>query len=193
MLQPEYPIRTERLRLRPFDVPGDVEAVHAYHSRPDVCRYVPFTPRTPEQVAERLVHPQWARSTLDAEGQALNLAVVLADTGRLIGDVMLFWRSAVHRSGELGYAFHPDFHGHGYATEACAAILDLAFDGLGLHRVAARVDERNVASAAVLRRLGLRQEAVLVENEWFKDEWSTEVDFAILDREWRARRASGQG
>jgi RimJ/RimL family protein N-acetyltransferase len=34
----------------------------------------------------------------------------------------------------------------------------------------------------------MRQEAVLVENEWFKGEWSTEVDFAILASEWRARR-----
>ena len=32
----------------------------------------------------------------------------------------------------------------------------------------------------------MRQEAVLVENEWFKGEWSTEIDFAILEREWRA-------
>lgn len=192
MLSPDYPIRTERLLLRPFDPATDVDAVYAYHSRPDVCRYVPFEPRTREQTAERIVHPQWARATLDGEDQALNLAVVLADTGQLVGDVMLFWRSIEHRSGELGYAFNPDFHGHGYATEASAAILDLAFDGLRLHRVAARVDERNPASAAVLRRLGMRQEGVLVENEWFKGEWSTEVDYAILDREWAAARGSGQ-
>ena len=38
----------------------------------------------------------------------------------------------------------------------------------------------------------MRQEAVLVENEWFKGEWSTEVNFAILDREWRGA-SSGSG
>jgi RimJ/RimL family protein N-acetyltransferase len=83
---------------------------------------------------------------------------------------------------------NPRHAGQGFATEAAAAMLVLAFDGLGLHRVTARIDARNGASAAVLRKLGMRQEAVLVENEWFKGEWSDEIDFAILDREWRARR-----
>jgi RimJ/RimL family protein N-acetyltransferase len=58
-----------------------------------------------------------------------------------------------------------------------------------VHRVVARIDQRNPASAAVLTKIGMRQEAVLVENEWFKGEWSTEVDFAILDREWRTASA----
>ena len=65
-------------------------------------------------------------------------------------------------------------------------MLRLGFDGLRLHRIIARVDARNTASAAVLRRLGMRQEAYLRENEWFKGEWTDEIDFAILESEWRA-------
>jgi RimJ/RimL family protein N-acetyltransferase len=73
-------------------------------------------------------------------------------------------------------------------------MLELGFDALGLHRIIGRIDARNDASAAVLRRVGMRQEAVLVENEWFKGEWSTEIDFAILEHEWRARREpAGRG
>jgi RimJ/RimL family protein N-acetyltransferase len=97
------------------------------------------------------------------------------------------WRDETN--AEIGYVVHPDHVGRGIATEAAAPMLRFAFDpvhGLGLHRVTARIDQRNPASAAVLRKLGMRQEAVLVENEWFKGEWSTEVDFAILDREWAA-------
>ena len=180
---------TERLLLRRLDASADVDAVHAYQSRPDVCRYIPYEPRSRDDVAEWIADPNRQRVALEAEGQALDVAVVRRDTGELIGDVLLFWHSAEHRSGEIGYVFNPDHHGHGYATEACRALLALAFDGLGLHRVTARIDARNDASAAVLRRLGLRQEAVLVENEWFKGEWTTEIDFAVLDREWR----SGQG
>jgi RimJ/RimL family protein N-acetyltransferase len=186
VLKPEYPILTERLLLRPLDPTTDVDAVHAYQSREDVCRYVPYSPRTREEVAERLADPERTRSTLENEGEVVNLAVVERDTGFLVGDVVLFWRSVEHRSGEIGYVFNPEFQGRGYATEAGSALLALAFDGLGLHRVIARIDERNEASAAVLRRLGMRQEAVLVENEWFKGEWSTEIDFAVLAAEWRA-------
>lgn len=185
MLSPDYPIETERLRLRPLDPSSDVDAVHAYQSRADVCRYIPYSPRTRDEVADRLASDQ-LRSTLDAPGQALGLAVVLRETGGLIGDLMLAWTSDEHRSGEVGYVLNPDHHGHGYATEAVRALLPLAFGGLGLHRVIARIDARNTVSAALLRRIGMRQEAVLRENEWFKGEWTDEIDFAILDAEWRA-------
>jgi RimJ/RimL family protein N-acetyltransferase len=187
VLKPEYPIETERLLLRPLE-PADVDAVHAYQSRPEVCRYIPYEPRSREAVAERLADPEKTRATLEEPGQALDLAIVRKDTGELIGDMLLFWHSAEHRGGEVGYVLHPDHAGHGYATEAAAAMLRLGFEGLGLHRIVARIDARNDASAAVLRRLGLRQEAVLVDNEWFKGGWSTEIDFAILEDEWRGRR-----
>lgn len=187
MLAPPYPLETERLLLRPLDPTGDVDAVHAYRSLPEVCRFVPFEPQTREQVAERLADPERVRWAIDEPGQALDLAIVRRDTGAMIGDVLLMWRDETN--AEVGYVVHPDHHGQGFATEAARAMLALAFDpahGLALHRVTARIDQRNPASAAVLTKLGMRQEAVLVENEWFKGEWSTEVDFAILDREWRA-------
>lgn len=184
-LAPSYPIETERLLLRPVDPVDDVAAVHAYHSLPEVCRYVPFEPRSRAEVAERLATPEKVRSTLAGAGETLYLVVVRRDTGELIGDVILHWQSAEHRCGEVGYVLHPDHAGRGYATEAARAMLGLAFDELGLHRVIARTDQDNVASAAVLRKLGMRQEAVLVENEWFKERWGTEVDFAMLEREWR--------
>ena len=60
------------------------------------------------------------------------------------------------------------------------------FEGLGLHRIVARIDERNKSSVKLARRLGMRQEARLVRNEFFKGEWSTELDFAMLSDEWYA-------
>jgi RimJ/RimL family protein N-acetyltransferase len=187
VLKPEYPIVTERLLLRPLDAATDVDAVYAYQSREDVCRYIPYYPRSREEVASRLADPERNTSTIEKEGDVIVLAVVLRATDQLVGDVILFWHSAEHRTGEIGYVLNPDHHGNGYITEACRALLPLAFDGLDLHRVIARIDERNAASAKVLRRLGMRQEAVLVENEWFKGEWTTEIDFAILAAEWRAQ------
>jgi len=185
-LRPEYPVRTERLLLRPLGA-GDTEALWAYRSQPDVCRYVPFHPMDREMIGERLA-TQWATSTLTDEGQAVTLGIELAKTGELIGDAVLFWRSREHRGGEIGYVLNPDFVGRGYATEAAHAMLRLGFDELGLHRIVARIDERNEASAKVARRLGMRQEARLVRNELFKGEWSTELDFAMLADEWAAHQ-----
>jgi RimJ/RimL family protein N-acetyltransferase len=185
VLKPEYPIVTERLLLRPLDPETDVDAVLAYQSLADVCRYIPYHPRTREEVATRLADPARNTSSIEKQGDSIWLAVVVRETGQLVGDVLLMYPSEEHRCGEIGYVLNPQYEGNGYITEACRTLLELAFDGLGLHRVIGRIDARNDASAAVLRRLGMRQEAVLVENEWFKGEWSTEIDFAILEPEWR--------
>lgn len=187
-LRPPYPVRTERLLLRPLTV-GDVDGLLAYRSRPDVCRYVPFEPMDREVIHHRLA-TQWTTTELTDEQQALTLGVELAETGDLVGDVVLFWHSREHLGGEIGYMLNPDFAGHGYATEAAREVLRLAFDDLGLHRIIARVDERNDASAKLARRLGMRQEARLVDNELFKGEWSTELDFAMLADEWPAHRTA---
>jgi RimJ/RimL family protein N-acetyltransferase len=141
-------------------------------------------------VRERL-RGMWARQVLEAAGEALFLAVELTATGELIGDVLLMWRSAEDRGGEIGYVLNPAYAGHGYATEAAHRLMHLAFDDLGLHRVTARVDADNQSSARLAARLGMRQEAHLVQNEWFKGRWSDELDFAILEDEWRAMDHTG--
>ncbi|WP_241248312.1 GNAT family N-acetyltransferase [Nocardioides turkmenicus] len=184
VLAPDYPITTERLLLRPLDVERDLEDLHAYLSREDVCRYIPPVPKDRDALRES--YAAWKRpSVLRREGEVLCLGVEHRDSGRLIGDIVLFWHSKEQRAGEIGYAFNPDFHGQGFATETARALLGLAFDGLGLHRVVARIDERNTASARVVERLGMRKEAVEREAEWFKGEWTTLVHYAMLEDEWR--------
>ena len=70
---------------------------------------------------------------------------------------MLFWHSDSDLHAEVGYVLHPDHEGHGYATEGTRALLALCFEEAGAHRVTARLDERNTASARLLERLGFRQ------------------------------------
>jgi RimJ/RimL family protein N-acetyltransferase len=188
-LRPSYPIETPRLLLRPLEL-SDADALLAYRSLPEVCRYVPFEPMTREDITTR-ISGTWSNQTLDDEGQSLMLGVVRRDTDEVIGDAILFWRSKEHRGGEIGYVFSVEAGGQGYATEAAHALLHLGFDQLGLRRVIARLDARNTGSARVATRLGMRQEAHLVQNEWFKGEWGDELDFAILASEWADLHADG--
>ena len=183
-LRPTYPIRGDRLLLRPL-TSRDIDALLAYRGREDVCRYVPFEPMTREDITERLTG-QWARTELTSEGQSLTLGAEVSQTGELAGDIILFWHSEEHAGGEIGYVFNPSLGGRGYATEAVTMMLRLGFEELGMHRIIARIDERNDPSVRLARRVRMRQEARLVENEFFKGEWSTELDFAILAAEWHA-------
>ncbi len=179
---PSLPIETDRLVLRQFDV-DDLESLLIFHGDDEAVRYVPYEPR--DRVAlEPVLARKIAGVTLQEENDRLELAVIRKDTGELIGDVLLALRAPEHGTLEVGYIFSPAHAGQGFATEAVRALLDLAFGELGARRVVARVDTRNAASMALLRRLGVRQEAQLVENEWFKGELSSEADFAVLSREW---------
>jgi RimJ/RimL family protein N-acetyltransferase len=188
-VKPAFPVQTERLLLRPFTT-GDLDALLAIQSRDDVTRYLYWDPRTAAEVREVL--DTKVRSTaIVAEGDNLSLAAVLRESGELIGDCSLRWLSAEHRQAEIGFIFHPDHHGRGYATEAAGALLGLAFDELKVHRVIGILEARNTASARVLERLGMRKEAHLVENERVKGEWQSEVVYALLEREWASRRAGG--
>lgn len=187
-LRPEYPIVTSRLLLRPVTA-HDLDVMLTYRGDPDVCRYLPFEPMTLDVLDSRLA-ADWSRHELTLEHQSLTLGVVLRETGRLVGDVVLFFHSHVHASGEIGYVLHPDARGQGFATEAAAELLALAFDGLGLHRVVARLDARNDASARLAARLGMRREAHFVRNELVKGEWTDSVVFAMLADEWPASPAA---
>lgn len=136
------------------------------------------------QVLEARLAGDMSRAQITEEGQALTLGVRDTVTGRLLGDVVLFFHSREHAGGEIGYVFHPDARGRGFASEACSAALALGFDELELHRVTARLDSRNHASARLAARLGMRKEAHLVRNEMSKGEWTDEVVFAMLAEEW---------
>ncbi len=182
MPAPRWPLETERLLLRPF-VPDDLEALFAIQANESVARWLYNDPRTLEETRELLAR-KIGGAALHGEGEWLSAAAVLRTTGELVGDVSLHWASEAHGQGELGFVVHPEHQGRGYATEASRPLLDFAFGPLGLHRVIGRLEPRNTGSARVLEKLGMRREAHLVENEWVKGEWQSELVYAILAREW---------
>jgi RimJ/RimL family protein N-acetyltransferase len=179
-MRPDWPLETERLVLRPYN-DGDLENLHALYSLPEVARWLYYGPATLEESREKL--GRRIASTELTEERGLQAAVELRD-GTYVGDVVLFYASVEHKTVEIGFSFHPAQQGNGYATEAARALLDWAFDQ-GFHRVIGRLEARNTASARVLEKLGMRREALLVENEWVKGEWQSELVYAILEHEWR--------
>jgi RimJ/RimL family protein N-acetyltransferase len=180
----QQPISTERLVLRPYEA-GDLDALADLQARHDVTRYLYWSPRSRDEAAQSL-EKKLASTRLASEGDILSLAVTPRAGGPLIGDLTLVYVSATHRLAEIGYLFHPDAQGRGLATEAARVLLTLAFAEMRCHRVMARLDARNDASAALLERLGMRREAHLVENEWVKGEWTDEVIYGLLATEWAA-------
>ena len=184
---PRYPMETERLKLRPFNR-GDVDAVFAYRSLPAVARYLFDDPMSHEECAEA-VRLRAGQIAFAGEGDKILLAVERTAASRLIGEVSLIWRRIADERAEIGSILHPEAQGQGHATEAAQALLGFAFGQVRLHRVYARCDARNAASAKVMARLGMREEAHLHEHAFVKGRWDEELIFSILDRDWSGAAA----
>ena len=174
-------LNTERLVLREFE-PDDWEALHAIESLPQVARYQSFAPRTRNE--SRLYVLEAIQGAADHPRLTYDLAVVTADSGRLIGRCGLGTGDGEPREAVLWYTLHPDEWGRGYTTEAARAMVDFGFRTIGLHRIWADCDPANVASWRVLEKIGMRREGHLRENAWVKGEWVDSLIYAILDREW---------
>lgn len=183
------PIETPRLVLRAFTA-ADAADYHAYQSLEEVARYLYREPRTLEE--SRAFVARTAELPFEHEGDTLTLAVQARETPGVLGNVVLKWASEAARQAEIGYVFSPSARGHGYASEAAGAMLRIGFETYGFHRIFARLDVDNPASAAVARRLGMRQEAHLVENDYFKGRWGSELVFAILQSEWRSAQVQAR-
>jgi RimJ/RimL family protein N-acetyltransferase len=95
-----------------------------------VARFLYWEARDLEQVRQ-VLDAKTRQTVLEDEGQVLALAVVLRDTGVVVGEVSLQWLSRRHRQGEIGFVFHPGYQSRGLATEAAEVVLGLGFDGLG--------------------------------------------------------------
>jgi len=174
------PLVTERLTLRGYRE-DDLEPTLAYYALPEVARYIPFEPWTREVAVEQLTK-RMRRTGIDTDEKALGLVVEHA--GQVIGDVALWCADDTRQRAEMGWAFRPDVAGHGFATEAVHALVDLALGHYGMQRVFAQLDARNSSSARLCERVGMRQEAHLRRDWWGKGEWSDMLVFGLLREEW---------
>lgn len=185
-------LKTKRLLLREVSE-DDVQAIYAYQSDPRYLRFYPATTRSWEDSQEfvaRLIAWQQERPR-----SKFQLGIVLAAEDRLIGNCGIRKPAASASEAELGYEISPDYWGHGYATEAAQAMLDLAFHHLHLERVYASCVAENSASAHVLEKLGMRQERRLHKQQWMKGRWWDELCYVILAADWQRRQqtTSSQG
>lgn len=154
------PLQTERLMLRRYTL-ADAPAIYRINSSEEVTRYLPFGPMMSEDDAirqlERFFLPAYAQADAGQTGPGglpldLKFAACLKDTKELVG--MVFVETS-DGSCELGYTVDPRWWGRGIATEMCQTVVDLART-LGLGRLTATVDVRNVASERVLAHLGMK-------------------------------------
>ena len=178
----DWPVRTERLVLRPL-ADGDMPAIFAYRSQPQVAEWIGGTATDLDNLTERF-----------GEGET---AVIVEHDGRLIGDLMVKLQDAYAQrevaeaaaasEAEIGWTFDPAHHGRGFATEAIGALFRICFEDIGLRRVVAMCFTGNEPSWRLMERLGMRREAHHVKDSLHRDlGWQDGYVYALLAEEWRA-------
>lgn len=175
-------LRTPRLILREFTA-DDWAATHAYQQDPRYLRYYDRE-RVTEREAQAFVYSfiLWQGEHPRSKAQ---LAITLAKGGELIGNVGLRRDAAGDPVADMGYELSPTHWGRGFATEAVRALVGWGFgEWEGLERIHAHCIAENEASARVLRKAGLREEARLRDHQWFKGRFWDVVFFGMMRGEW---------
>lgn len=174
--EPFPTLETARLKLRRLTL-ADAPRMFEIHTDPAVGRYLSREPdRELGQMEERL------RIVEDgvASHTSIRFALERKDTGLLIGSGG-FWRwNKPHRNAEIGYELASDQWGQGLMTEALWTILRFGFDHLDLHRVEANTDPDNLASQAVLKKLGFREEGRLRQNWHYRGVYTDSTLLGLL-------------
>jgi aminoglycoside 6'-N-acetyltransferase len=175
-------LETQRLKLRSFQK-SDLAPFVAYRSDPEVARYQGWDAPYPVEKAAAFIQ-EMAQAIPNTNGDWYQFAVELKQSGALIGDCAFHTLPEDNRQAEIGFSFARSYQGFGYATEAVKRLLAYLFADLNLHRVQAICDVENTASARLLERVGMRQEAHFVDSIWFKGAWGSEYLYALLQYEW---------
>ncbi len=176
---------TPRLRVDALR-DDDAQALFACRADPAVARFQGWCPVDVAAARDFIS----AQPTKPETSGWFQRAIRLRESGQLIGDVGVNLPEDAKGSVEFGISLAPAHQGNGYASEVLRALFDCAFGPLGRHRVHASVDPRNLASVAMLRALGMRQEAYHRESLWLRDDWVDDVIFAMLAREWQVGRTT---
>jgi len=176
---PQRTLHSRRMRLRAF-TSGDVDALFEIGGDPEVMRYVskPLWTRR-EQAIEAI--ERFHASRLEGTGVVWAMADLEGD--RVFGYFTIFGLEPAHRRAMFGYALARQAHGKRLASEALPKVLVFAFDELGLRRLEADVDPRNVASRRLLERVGFVEEGLARERYENDGQVYDSVRYGLLARE----------
>lgn len=162
----------------------DVTAFTHYRKLPDVARYQDWPMPYTRDLAHELVDEMETLAGPTA-GTWVQLALVTGhDVGVLVGDVAV-WLDPDATLAMIGYTLDPEYQGRGYAVEAVEAVIAWLFRRKHVHRIAATIDPRNLASARVLERCGFEYVGTARSSAFVRGEWTDDARFSILEPDWK--------
>lgn len=157
--EPDAPIETERLLLRPFRE-SDVEAFFKCCQNPNIGNNAGWKPHGSLEESQEILRSVFI-------SQSGIWAIILKEDGRLIGSVGIIPdpKRENPQARMLGYWLDESHWGKGYMTEAVQSVLDYGFNTLQLSLITANCYPHNERSQQVLKRHGFIYEGTLHQAE----------------------------
>ncbi|WP_409253879.1 GNAT family N-acetyltransferase [Bacillus sp. SCS-153A] len=120
--------------------------------------------------------------------RSMRWGIVIKETGAFIGTVGLNQLQVANKKAEIGFEIHPDFWSNGYTSEAAHAVINYAFERLGLFRMGAITFLQNNASISLLEKMGFKKEGIL-RGFIYQNGVSNDTNvFSLLQPEWENRQ-----
>lgn len=128
----------------------------------------------------------WIEKASKGSRDEITLAIVLNENDQHLGNLGFHQIDWVNRNATFGIVIgETAHHRRGIATEAGRLMLSYAFNELNLHRVNSMLLSLNVASLAMHRKLGFREEGRRREKWFIHGQWADEVLFGMLRSEFK--------
>lgn len=128
------------------------------------------------------------RSVLKQESDNLGPTYAIIFRESLVGVVGYHPIQWNNKSVEIGYWLSHDLTRQGIMTRCCRALVDYAFDVIGLNRVTIPAAVDNSRSRAIPERLGFKKEGVIRDAEWLYDHYVDHVLYRLLKSEWQSQQ-----
>lgn len=178
-------IATPRLLLRPFTIDDAAAMYRNWAADDEVTRFLTWPTHQSMEESQAILR-EWI-SQYDDPG-FYQWAIILKSLGNEpIGSI-----SVVHKNDQIamvhiGYCIGRQWWRQGITSEALAALIRFFFDEVGVNRIEARHDPRNVNSGRVMMKCGMQYEGTKKEADCNNQGICDAADYAIVAGEWRSR------
>ena len=163
-------------QLELSDAPSLFEAL----TREEVTRFITPPPATIEGF-ERFI--AWTRHE-QSEGRYACFGIVPEGEHRVVGIIQVRQLEGTFVTAEWGFALGSDYWGTGLFNAGAIAVINFAFETLGVHRLEARAAVSNGRGNAALHKLGATAEGILRRSFLRHGEYMDQVLWALLASDW---------
>ena len=180
-------LQTRRLIIRPWER-RDADDMFEYASDLEVTRTAMWLPHTSVEESIRDIAEAITRYEKDSW---MFLGIEHRADRKFIGSVGFVEWNRYDRRAELAFALNRKYWSQGIMTEACRAVLQFGWAEMQLHRVEAKCIATNLASIAILDKLGFVREGLRKESARMNQSYTDTIEWGLLRSRYNEKGSTG--